>query len=216
MKKGYLIAYFLILTIGIILSMDTAFIKQSDAASREAVSWVHNSNFLLSFLEGIGFLASKTGIISILALAAILLALLYKHILQPLIIVLAVYLGDLLNKALKSFFGRERPLEPLHIEEGFSFPSGHAMVGVIFYGFLIYLLAGKIASSAVRRWLYAAVSILMLLIGMSRVVKNAHFLSDVIGGYFIGLICLILVIAVYDKLNEFLSAARSKKSGVSV
>ncbi|UOK58732.1 phosphatase PAP2 family protein [Bacillus sp. OVS6] len=86
------------------------------------------------------------------------------------------------------------------------------MVGVIFYGFLIYLLAGKIASSAVKRWLYAAVSILMLLIGMSRVVTNAHFLSDVIGGYFIGLICLILVIAVYDKLNEFLSAARSKKA----
>jgi undecaprenyl-diphosphatase len=98
-------------------------------------------------------------------------------------IVLAVYLGDLLNKALKSFFGRERPHEPLHIEEGFSFPSGHAMVGVIFYSFLIYLLAGKIASAAVRRWLYAAGGILMLFIGMSRVVTNAHFLSDVIGGY---------------------------------
>ncbi|USK34678.1 phosphatase PAP2 family protein [Bacillus sp. F19] len=164
--------------------MDTAFTKQADADAREAVSWVHNSNFLLSFLDGIGFLALKTGIISLLALAAILLALLYKH--------------------------------PLHIEEGFSFPSRHAMVGVIFYGFLIYLLAGKIASAAVRRWLYAAVGILMLLIGMSRVVTNAHFLSDVISGYFIGLICLIFVIADYEKLNEFLSAARSKKSGVSV
>ncbi|UOK58731.1 hypothetical protein MGI18_06280 [Bacillus sp. OVS6] len=124
MKKGYLIAYFLILTIGIILSMDTAFIKQADAASLEAVSWVHNSNFLLSFLDGIGFLASKTGIISILALAAILLALLYKHILQPLIIVLAVYLGDLLNKALKSFLGVKDLLNRCTLKKASVFQAG--------------------------------------------------------------------------------------------
>ncbi|TDL80760.1 phosphatase PAP2 family protein [Peribacillus frigoritolerans] len=216
MKKGYLLACFLILTICIIFSMDSEFTKRADAAAREAVSWVHHSDLLLSIVDGIGFLASKTGIISLLALAIILLGLLYKHILQPFMIVLAVYLGDLLNKALKNFFGRERPLEPLHIEEGFSFPSGHAMVGVLFYGFLIYLLAGKIASAAVRRWLYAAVCMLMLLIGMNRVATNAHFLSDVAGGYLIGLICLILVIAVYDKVNEILTAGRSKKSGVSI
>jgi undecaprenyl-diphosphatase len=213
MKRTYLILILLVMTIGLIFAMETPINEQADAAAREAAAWFHNSKTLLATVYGIGLLASKKGIISLLVIAIILLGIMYKKILQPIMLVLAVYLGDLLNKALKEFFGRERPLEPLYLEEGLSFPSGHAMVGVIFYGFFVYLIAAKLSSASTRRVLYGAVCILMLLIGLNRIVMNAHFLSDVIGGYFIGLICLIIVIAIYEKVNPLHSSVQNKKNG---
>ncbi|QNG59726.1 phosphatase PAP2 family protein [Metabacillus idriensis] len=216
MNRLSLIAILVIMTFGIIFALETPFNEQADAAARGAAAWFHNSETVLAAVYGIGLLASKKGIISLLAIAIILLGILYKKILQPLMLVLAVYLGDLLNKALKEFFGRERPLEPLHFEEGFSFPSGHAMVGVIFYGFFIYLIAGKLSSASARMGLYGAVCLLMLLIGMNRIVMNAHFLSDVAGGYFIGLICLTMVISIYEKINPLRTEAGNHKSSVSV
>ena len=51
-----------------------------------------------------------------------------------------------LNSALKSIFRRERPIESIIEESGYSFPSGHSMASLAFYGFLIYLLYKRVCS----------------------------------------------------------------------
>ncbi|MGP1910548.1 phosphatase PAP2 family protein [Metabacillus sp. JX24] len=215
MKKISIMGGCLLAVLILYVLISTAFIKPADEGASQYVQYIRQSEGMLAFFEGIGTLASKPGIISLLALAIIALTLLFRHYLQPLMIGLAVYLGDVLNKFLKNITARERPPEPLHLEEGFSFPSGHAMVGVIFYGFFAYMIIEKIKSPALKKGIWAAVALLMALIGLSRVITNSHYATDVIGGYFIGLVFLLGTILIYEWAKNLLAAAKRKKGGVS-
>lgn len=114
-------------------------------------------------------------------------------------IVLAVgtYLSDEINQWLKLTVGRERPLIDASIyAEGHSFPSGHAMVGIMFYGFLTYFVFTKLKNSKHKLILVITMSVIIFSIGLSRLILNAHYPSDVIGGFaagFIGLVIMILL-----------------------
>lgn len=93
---------------------------------------------------------------------------------------------------LKQWFGRSRPTgESLTIASGYSFPSGHAMISMAFYGFLAALLLSR-AKSKWSRTGAALLFILIFLIGFSRVYLNVHYTSDVIFGWLFGAICLTL------------------------
>ena len=91
---------------------------------------------------------------------------------------------------LKYWFERSRPAgEALTAASGFSFPSGHAMVSIAFYGFMAYLLIRYTKN----KWGYlgaAALYLLVFMIGFSRVYLNVHYASDVLAGFLFGLICL--------------------------
>lgn len=116
--------------------------------------------------------------------------------------VLSVGLGNEFNKMVKEAIARPRP--PFHDiadADSMSFPSGHAMVGFVLYMFIAYLIASQLERNA-QKWIVAAAAFLfILLIGISRVVLIAHYPSDVIGGYALGLIWLYLWIAVYEVLK---------------
>ncbi len=106
---------------------------------------------------------------------------------------IAVGGGALLTILLKHLFSRERPSINEAIDAvGYSFPSGHSMGSLIFYGFLVYL----IIRSSNREWLrwvsFAGLSLLVLLIGTSRIYLSAHYPSDVAAGYIAGMIWLVL------------------------
>lgn len=101
----------------------------------------------------------------------------------------------LLNKILKLIIARPRPsVLRLVYEEGYSFPSGHAMVSMGFYGFLIYLAYKNIKNKKIKIPLIIFLSILILLIGVSRIYLGVHYATDVIGGFLIAIIYLILFI----------------------
>ena len=105
----------------------------------------------------------------------------------------------LLNQGLKLFFSRERPSDLMLInEKGFSFPSGHAMVSAAFYGVLIYLIWKTNISKNKKIVLTIILSMLIFLIGISRIYLGVHYASDVVGGFALSLSYVIIVTALID------------------
>ena len=90
----------------------------------------------------------------------------------------------ILNKILKNIFERPRP-EGFRIIEagGYSFPSGHSMASMAFYGFIIYLIYKKVKNPYLKWGGIAALGLLVLSIGISRIYLGVHYASDVIGGF---------------------------------
>ena len=109
----------------------------------------------------------------------------------------------ILNRLLKIIIARPRP-EILRLvqEDGYSFPSGHSMVSMGFYGFLIYLIFKNIQNKKIKYISIIFLSILILLIGISRIYLGVHYFTDVIGGFVIAIIYLLVFIKfVYKNLN---------------
>lgn len=106
----------------------------------------------------------------------------------------------LFNYFLKLIFLRERPIDLMIINEtGYSYPSGHSMVAVSFYGFILFLI-WKMNIKKVYKYLFSFVIVLLIiLIGISRIYLGVHFPSDVIGGYSISLCYLIVYISLIRK-----------------
>ena len=112
-----------------------------------------------------------------------------------------VFLGLLTAIILKLIVGRARP------EGGFlpftgtdSFPSYHALMAVIFYGLAGYLLAHSSKKSLSRGIILTFTSILVFLIGFSRLYLGVHWLSDVIAGWALGSALLMLFIFIFERL----------------
>lgn len=97
---------------------------------------------------------------------------------------IAVAVGNELNKFLKNTIGRPRPeLEHLDKVESLSFPSGHAMIAIILYTFIAYFSIKQINSLAWRWGVGVAAGVLIVLIGISRVILQVHYPTDVVGGF---------------------------------
>jgi undecaprenyl-diphosphatase len=98
--------------------------------------------------------------------------------------------AQLLNDILKELFHRTRPapVSGLISAQQFSFPSGHAMVSAAFYFFLAYLAWRLVVRPAWRVVLVSGLIAVVLLIGLARLYLAAHFLSDVVAGYFAGFV----------------------------
>jgi membrane-associated phospholipid phosphatase len=119
--------------------------------------------------------------------------------------------GGLLTKLLKYYYGRERPSINEEIDAiGYSFPSGHSMGSLIFYGFLTYFIFRYTANRKKVKWLIAGLSaVLIVLIGISRIYLGAHYPSDVIAGHLAGAIWLILCLLALEYVKW--RSARSSK-----
>lgn len=101
---------------------------------------------------------------------------------------------------LKEIIRRPRPEVFLgFIESGFSFPSAHAMLSVLFYGFIAYYFIKKPKPKSTKALIVSALTVLVVLICLSRVALGVHWGSDVFGGIFAGLAILFAIIGFYEK-----------------
>ena len=108
---------------------------------------------------------------------------------------------------LKQLFQRKRPLSPLlKAAKGLSFPSGHAIMAVTFYGLLIYILQHSITIDWVKWFVTILITVLIVLIGFSRVYLRVHYASDVAAGFIIGLLWLLLSLAVLKLLEGYITS----------
>lgn len=123
--------------------------------------------------------------------------------------VAAISLSSLvLMFALKALFRRKRPLSPLlKAARGLSFPSGHAIMSVAFFGMLIYIIAHTPMRAFVQYAGIVLLIILILLIGFSRVYLRVHYASDVLAGFIIGLIWLFISLEVLAQIEHWFLAA---------
>lgn len=95
---------------------------------------------------------------------------------------------------------RSRPTEFRIVEEtGYSFPSGHSMVSMAFYGYLIYLIYKYVENKYVKWSSIVLLSILICSIGISRIYLGVHYTSDVLGGFLISISYLIIYISATNK-----------------
>lgn len=112
--------------------------------------------------------------------------------------------GVLLMFLLKLIFQRDRPLTPLlTAAKGYSFPSGHALMSVTFYGLMIFLVWQNVKNIWARWILTIALAALINFIGVSRVYLRVHYASDVLAGFCVGLMWLLLSLWILNKIETF-------------
>jgi len=119
----------------------------------------------------------------------------------------------LLMFILKTYFQRDRPLLPVIGEaKGFSFPSGHALISVVFYGLFIHMIWHEVKTKWLRNLLVIILSILILLIAFSRIYLRVHYASDVIAGIAVGFIWLVISLRMIHTIEKRYIARKALKA----
>jgi undecaprenyl-diphosphatase len=136
----------------------------------------------------------------VVPLLAVALFLFYRRGWRLSAVLLSVSTGGsiVLTTVLKGVFQRARPelFDSGYQASFYSFPSGHATVAVGFYGMLTVILAYRLRGLA--RWLVAiSGTLIVLLIGSSRLYLGVHYPTDILAGYLSALLWLVCVGGVY-------------------
>jgi undecaprenyl-diphosphatase len=113
---------------------------------------------------------------------------------------------------LKQLFGRPRPDVPLVFKAGgLSFPSGHAMFSVSFYGLLVYIIYQSVKNKWLKWISIVLLTIALFIIGFSRVYLRVHYASDVIAGFCVGFMWLVFSLWLMNRMERRSTTSSSIK-----
>lgn len=156
-------------------------------------------NFVTNFMKFITFFASTKFILGIVIILFIVS--LFKGKL-PLIMNWLILGEVVINNIVKVIVKRDRPiLINMVTETTYSFPSGHTMVSVVFYGFIIYLVSKLKIDKKYKYIINVCLTILIILIMLSRIYLGAHYFSDVIAGACLSTTYLLIIIDILERRN---------------
>lgn len=148
------------------------------------------------------------GAISLISITIILLVVL-KNKKIGIAVMINLLISTVLNIILKNVVQRPRPNEfRLITETGYSFPSGHSMVSMAFYGFLIYLIYKLVKNSKIKWTLIISLSIIICTIGISRIYLGVHYASDVLAGFTISISYLVIYTSI---IKRFIGESRKNE-----
>lgn len=202
MKKKKILKYIkdnrkiIILTISLILFTIITYAIFNDKINtidQNIHSYILNlrNNNLTSILITITNISSAYALIVL----SILLLLIMKKKKLPLLISLNLIISFISNQIAKQIFTRPRPIGINLIEEtGYSYPSGHAMISMAYFGFISYLIYKYVKNKLIKTILISSIFILIILIGFSRIYLGVHYLSDIIGGFLLSIAYLMIFI----------------------
>ena len=138
----------------------------------------------------------------IVLVLAVLAIILIKGLKNKLFLLTGVVGTAGLNVILKHIIQRKRPnINRLIPEEGYSFPSGHSMMSMAFYGMLIFLIFKYVKNTTLKWTLIVILTILLSTIGITRIYLGVHYPSDVIGGFVVSLTYLFILTEIYNKVK---------------
>ncbi len=185
---GSLAIGFVVLTIFVLLFPSSFIDREFSEEVQE-----HSNPFLNTVMKGIsifGYMPYS----AIMVLGTSLLFLLFKRKKEALFVVLTV-LSSLVSLGIKILVNRPRPtnnfVKILVKTTEKSFPSGHVLFYVVFFGFVTLLMYEIKSIPKLVRYLVSALCLLLIFtVPYSRVYLGAHWFTDVTAGFFLGLICL--------------------------
>lgn len=166
-------------------------------------------NFLSKPLEQLTFLSwfeplgSTVGIGIQAVILLLFVWIVQKDFVGLAVIVLGVAGGRMVNLAIKELTERDRPATA--VEEGLSYVSGHAMIGIIMLLLMAYFLVRSFSS--LKFVLFSLATVISLFVGLSRVTDGEHYATDVLGGFAIGYFIAGLMIDIHrhwkqERVNE--------------
>ncbi len=158
------------------------------------------NDFFTGFYKFITMFASEVMVLFI----SLMFLLIFKNKRYGIFVIFNAFNILILNILLKLIFMRDRPYDLMIITEtGYSFPSGHAMCALGFYGFIIYLTWHFNLEKKIKITFTILLSILIVLLGVSRVYLGVHYASDVLAGYMVSAAYLIIYINFINKYLKF-------------
>ena len=128
----------------------------------------------------------------------------HKHTARILPLLVAVGGSSITTFILKNILNRERPLGAVYPETDPSFPSGHATVAMALYGFLLYTI-WKHDKHYLKNPLIVFLAILIVLIGISRLYLGVHYFTDILAGYLVGFVWILIVSKIENKIEKLLN-----------
>lgn len=184
-----------------------------DTAIAEYVQSFHSPE-LTNVFTAITDLGNLMGYLVLVVLISAFLFFRYKSWKFPMQISVVLVLASFVNLVLKRVINRERPSGEHMVEViTLSFPSGHAMSAMAFYGFLIYLIWRYIKHSWWKVTLIMVCVFLILGIGISRIYLGVHYPSDIVAGYTGGLFWVAVCIIAFNLLS--LLRRKKEKGGLT-
>ncbi|WP_405103297.1 phosphatase PAP2 family protein [Oceanobacillus sp. FSL H7-0719] len=206
MKRGKNISIFLLILIVAAVGIWTFRIMNNqmpyvDAFTRGPVRQFEGS-LLYDFFRIVTNLGSEFFLYPFVVITAILLFIWFKHWLPAFTFAGGILIAHFVNVFIKKIVTRERPSILAEANaEGYSFPSGHAMISMVCYGLLAYFITKRLRSKTAILLVQILFSLLIFLIGISRYVINVHYLTDIIAGFFFGFLLLRGFIYLYERIN---------------
>lgn len=171
-------------------------IMTADIVGYNIISTYLISDFVTPIAKYITVFGGATALISL----SIIFLIVFKNKKLGLSISINLIIITILNLLLKNIVQRPRPTEYRMISEtGYSFPSGHSMVSMAFYGYLIYLTYKNVKNVKLKWSLIIILSILIITIGTSRIYLGVHYTSDVIAGFMISISYLVIYTSIVKK-----------------
>lgn len=160
-------------------------------------------NFMSERMTNIVKILTSLGSALVVIILTIVLFIAIKNKRIAVSIVINLIVITILNNLLKIIFLRPRPnVNNLILESGYSFPSGHSATGMAFYGYLIYLIYKYVNNKKIKIPLIIFLSLIIVAIGLSRIYLGVHYASDVLGGFLLAIVYLIIFITIANKYIE--------------
>lgn len=212
MKKYYkaiIVFICLLITMEMVYDLFAKEVMKRDIIGYRLISKYLISDITLPIAKFITNFGGVTGLLIISIISSSLL-IINKKKLMGILIWVNLASSALLNQILKRLVQRPRPTEYRLIEEnGYSFPSGHSMVSAAFYGFFIYLIFKNVKNKYIKWSSITFFSILIFLIGISRIYLGVHYTSDVMAGFVISISYLVIFTSI---VNDYLDKAKDDEN----
>ncbi len=165
------------------------------------------NDMLTNIFKFVTFLGSQYMILLITILCFIFI----KNKKIPIAMLINLIVVTILNLLLKNVISRPRPEGyRIIVETGYSFPSGHSMISMAFYGLILYIIFKNMKDKNLRNVLSYMLGILIILIGFSRIYLGVHYASDVLGGFIISIAYLILFTTITKPIFELDNIKKEK------